>query len=42
MGTQAKEDVFDYIEYFYNQTRRYWTLGDLSPIDFERETGEPE
>ena len=34
---QAKADVFDYIECFYNPTRRHSTLGYLSPIDFERE-----
>jgi putative transposase len=37
--TQAKADVFDYIECFYNPTRRHSTLGYLSPIDFEREAG---
>ncbi|HEX7820564.1 MAG TPA: IS3 family transposase, partial [Sphingobium sp.] len=31
--------VFDYIECFYNPTRRHSTLGYLSPIDFEREAG---
>jgi len=36
---QAKTDVFDYIECFYNPTRRHSTLGYLSPIDFEREAG---
>lgn len=36
---QAKADVFDYIECFYNLTRRHWTLGYLSPMDFEREAG---
>lgn len=36
---QAKADVFDYIECFYNPTRRHFTLGYLSPIDFEREAG---
>ncbi|WP_183618919.1 IS3 family transposase, partial [Novosphingobium fluoreni] len=35
----AKADVFDYIECFYNPTRRHSTLGYLSPIDFEREAG---
>lgn len=34
---QAKADVFDRIECFYNPTRRHSTLGYLSPIDFERE-----
>lgn len=37
--TQAKADVFDYIECFYNPTRRHSTLGYLSPIDFERKAG---
>ena len=34
---QARADVFDYIERFYNPTRRHSTLGYLSPIDFERQ-----
>ncbi|MEG8058572.1 IS3 family transposase [Sphingomonas sp. 22L2VL55-3] len=33
----AKADVFDYIERFYNPTRRHSTLGYLSPMDFERQ-----
>jgi putative transposase len=36
---QARADVFDYIECFYNPTRRHSTLGYLSPIDFERQAG---
>ena len=36
---QAKADVFDYIECFYNPTRRHSTLGYISPIDFERKAG---
>lgn len=36
---QAKADVFDYIECFYNPTRRHSTLSYLSPIDFEMEAG---
>jgi len=36
---QAKADVFDYIECFYNPTRQHSTLGHLSPIDFEMEAG---
>jgi putative transposase len=32
----ARADVFDYIERFYNPTRRHSTLGNLSPIAFER------
>ena len=35
----AKADLFDYIEGFYNPTRRHSTLGYLSPIDFERQVG---
>lgn len=36
---QAKADVFDYIERFYNPRRRHSTLGYLSPIEFERKAG---
>jgi putative transposase len=32
---QARADVFDYIERFYNPRRRHSTLGYISPIDFE-------
>ena len=32
---QAKADVFDYIERFYNPRRRHSTLGYLSPVEFE-------
>ena len=32
---QARADVFDYIERFYNPRRRHSTLGYLSPVDFE-------
>jgi transposase InsO family protein len=28
--------LFDYIEVFYNQRRRYSTLGQISPAAFER------
>lgn len=34
---QAKADVFDYIECFYNPRRRHSTLGYLSPVDFEKQ-----
>jgi transposase InsO family protein len=32
----AKEQLFDYIEAFYNQRRRHSTLGQISPAAFER------
>ena len=32
----ASADIFDYIEAFYNRTRRYSHLGDVSPEAFER------
>lgn len=35
---QAKADVFDYIERFYNPRRRHSTLDYLSPMEFERKT----
>ena len=31
----AKSDVFNYIELFYNPTRRHGNNGDLSPMEFE-------
>ncbi len=33
---QARADVFDYIERFYNPRRRHSTLGQISPDQFER------
>ena len=33
--TDARSDVFDYIERFYNPTRRHSTLGYVSPVQFE-------
>jgi putative transposase len=36
---EAKADVFDYIERFYNATRRHSTIGYLSPVEFERKVG---
>ena len=33
---QARADVFDYIERFYNPTRRNSTLGYRSPVQFEQ------
>ena len=34
--TQARTAVFDYLEGFYNPRRRHSTLGQLSPVDYER------
>jgi hypothetical protein len=34
----AKMELFDYIEVFYNQRRRHSTLGQISPAAFERST----
>ena len=34
---EAKADVFDYIERFYNPRRRHSTLGYLSPMQFEKQ-----
>jgi putative transposase len=34
---QAKADVFDYIERFYNPKRRHSTLGYVSPMEFENQ-----
>jgi putative transposase len=36
---EAKADVFDYIERFYNAKRRHSTIGYLSPMEFERKAG---
>jgi len=36
---EAKADVFDYIERFYNARRRHSTIGYLSPMEFERRAG---
>ncbi len=33
---EARADVFDYIERFYNTIRRHSTIGYLSPVEFER------
>jgi putative transposase len=36
---EAKADVFDYIERFYNPKRRHSTIGYLSPMEFEGKAG---
>jgi len=35
----ARADVFDYIERFYNTLRRHSTIGYVSPVEFERKVG---
>lgn len=34
---QARQDVFDYIEVFYNRQRRHSALNYQSPSDFEEQ-----
>jgi putative transposase len=34
---EARVDVFEYIERFYNPRRRHSTLGYLSPVEFEEQ-----
>lgn len=34
---QARQDIFGYIEVFYNRKRRHSTLGYLSPVDYEQQ-----
>jgi len=33
---QAKAELFDYIEVFYNRTRRHQHIGNVSPEAFEQ------
>jgi putative transposase len=35
----AKADVFDFFERFYNPKCRHSTIGYLSPMEFERQAG---
>ncbi len=34
----ATQDIFEYIEVFYNRKRRHWTLGYHSPAEYEART----
>jgi len=36
---EAKADVFDYIERFYNPKRRHSRIGYMSPMEFEQQAG---
>ncbi len=36
---EARADVFDYIERFYNTKRRHSTIGYVSPMEFEMKAG---
>jgi putative transposase len=38
---QAKADVFDYVERFYNPYRRHSTIGMVSPAEYEKAAGLP-
>jgi putative transposase len=33
---EARADIFDYIERFYNPKRRHSTLNGISPVEFEK------
>ena len=34
--SHAKDELFDYIEVFYNQQRRHSAIGYVSPAEYER------
>lgn len=38
-GDDARAAIFEYIEVFYNRLRRHQSLGYLSPVQFEQQTG---
>jgi transposase InsO family protein len=33
----AKQDIFEYIECFYNRVRRHSGIGYMSPVDFAKQ-----
>ncbi|NNJ74264.1 MAG: IS3 family transposase [Anderseniella sp.] len=35
---EARADLFEYIEVFYNRKRRHGYIGNISPDDFERQS----
>ncbi len=35
---EARADVFDYIEVFYNRKRRHGYVGNITPADFEAQS----
>lgn len=35
---EARADIFDYIECFYNRKRRHGFIGNISPVDYEKQT----
>ena len=37
---EAKMELFDYVEVFYNQRRRHSTLGQICPVAYERRNAE--
>lgn len=39
--SQAKLEIFQYIELYYNTTRMHSSLGFLSPVQFEKQNGVP-
>lgn len=34
---EARQDIFDYIEMFYNPKRRHSLSNDLSPVEYEKQ-----
>lgn len=36
-GDEAEQDIFNYIELYYNRARMHSTLGCMSPVEYERQ-----